>query len=362
MEAQVADFFEIDFLDVEAKSSGDAICVRYEVGGQKYIHVVDGGFQATGDAVVKHINVFYGSPSRLDHVVATHNDGDHAVGLQAVIEHFEVGVLWMLRPWIYAEELLPRFKNYSNADNLRRALRSAYGNLAALEDIALRKKIPIREPFQGAAIGAFRVMAPTRQRFLDLTVNSNKTPVALDEGVLSTVGKVFVDAAKQVAALARAAWGDEYFPGGDTSNENEMSVVQFAYLAGNKILLTGDTGRAGLRETIDFAPIAGLLLPGIDRFQVPHHGGRHNVSTDLLDELLGPRLPGQTSPKKFTAVISSAKADPDHPRKSVVRAMYHRGANVYTTEDNSIRTSGGAVPARNWGPAVPVAYPDEQES
>lgn len=358
----MADFFEIDFLNVEAKSSGDAICIRYEVDGLQYVHVVDGGFQATGDAVVKHINVFYGGPALLDNVVATHNDGDHAVGLQAVLEHFDVGALWMLRPWIYAAELLPRFKNYSNAENLRRALRSAYGNLAALEDIADRKGIPIHEPFQGAAIGHFRVMAPTQQRFLDLVVDSDKTPVAADEGALSTVGKVFVDAAKQVAALVRAAWGHEYFPGGETSNENEMSVAQYAYLSGNKILLTGDTGRAGLREIIDHAPVAGLPLPGIDRFQVPHHGGRHNVSTDLLDELLGPRLAGKANSSKFTAVISSAKADTDHPRKSVVRAMYHRGANVYTTEENSIRTAGGAVPSRNWGAAVPVAYPDEQES
>ena len=197
----MADFFEIDFLNVEAKSSGDAICIRYEIGGLQYVHVVDGGFQATGDAVVKHINVFYGGPALVDHVVATHNDGDHAVGLQAVLEHFDVGALWMLRPWIYAAELLPRFKNYSNVENLRRALRSVYGNLAALEDIADRKGIPIYEPFQGAAIGHFRVMAPTRQRFLDLVVDSDKTPAAADEGVLSTLGKVFVDAAKQVSAL-----------------------------------------------------------------------------------------------------------------------------------------------------------------
>lgn len=247
--------------------------------------------------------------------MATHNDGDHAVGLQAVLENFEVGTLWMLRPWIYASELLPRFENYTNVENLRRALRSAYGDLAALEDIAVRKKIPIFEPFQGSFIGAFRVMAPTRARYLNLVVDSNKTPVAKDVGILSTVGRAFVDAAKQAAALARAVWGDEYFPAGETSNENEMSVVQFAALCGFKILLTADTGRAGLREVIDYAPTAGLLLPAIDRFQVPHHGGRHNVSSDLLDQLLGPKQSSQGGTAKFQAFVSSAKVDPDHPRK-----------------------------------------------
>ena len=38
------DFFEIDFLDVEAAKSGDAITIRYCKNGVQSIHVVDGGF------------------------------------------------------------------------------------------------------------------------------------------------------------------------------------------------------------------------------------------------------------------------------------------------------------------------------
>jgi beta-lactamase superfamily II metal-dependent hydrolase len=159
----------------------------------------------------------------------------------------------------------------------------------------------------------------------------------------------------------KAAWGDEYFPAGDTSNENEMSVVQFATLCDRKILLTGDTGRAGLQEIIDYAPHVGLVLPGIDRFQVPHHGGRHNVTTELLDKLLGPRLANRPTEASFSAIISSAKADEDHPRKSVVRAMYHRGGKVVTTEGANIWTSHNAPERDTYSTATPVPYPDEQE-
>ena len=42
------DFFEIDFLDVEAKKSGDAIPLRYSINGGARIHITDGGFQGTG--------------------------------------------------------------------------------------------------------------------------------------------------------------------------------------------------------------------------------------------------------------------------------------------------------------------------
>jgi len=355
----LADFFEIDFLDVEAKSSGDAICVRYELYGQTYIHVVDGGYQSTGEKVVDFINKYYGNPTRIDHVVATHNDGDHAGGLQQVLEDFEVGALWMLRPWLYATELLPRFKRFTSADGLEKALREAYSNLVALEKIALRKKIPIYDPFQGADIGAFRVMAPTRSRFLDLVVSSDKTPE--EKTLIEAAFDAVVHVAKEAAALVKAAWGNEYFPAGDTSNENEMSVVQYAYLNDRKILLTADTGRDGLREVIDYAPFAGLVLPGIDRFQVPHHGGRHNVTTELLDELLGERKAAQGGDTTFSAIISAAKADEDHPRKSVVRAMHHRGGKVLSTEGSN-KWSYLSAPARDdYHTAECLPYPDEQE-
>jgi beta-lactamase superfamily II metal-dependent hydrolase len=141
-----------------------------------------------------------------------------------------------------------------------------------------------------------------------------------------------------------------------------MSVVQYAHLCGKRLLLTGDAGRAALKEAADFAPYVGLVLPGIDRFQVPHHGSRRNVSTEVLDLWLGERLPAQllNGQDKFQALISSAKEDEAHPRKAVVRACYHRGAGVYATEGNSLCSFNNA-PDRNWGPAQPLAYPQEQE-
>jgi hypothetical protein len=268
----------------------------------------------------------------------------------------------MLRPWIYAAELLPRFKRFTSVEGLEKALREAYANLVALEKIAIRKNIPICDPFQGANIGAFRVLAPTRSRFLDLVVSSDKTPEEMSLGsVLGAARDAVVHVMKEAAALVRAAWGDEYFPAGDTSNENEMSVVQFAYLNDCKILLTADTGRSGLQEIIDYAPSIGLILPGIDRFQVPHHGGRHNVTTELLDKLLGERKPVQGGSTSFTAVISSAQADESHPRKSVVRAMHHRGAHVISTEDGNKRTSKNAPARGDYSFAESLPYPDEQE-
>jgi beta-lactamase superfamily II metal-dependent hydrolase len=141
-----------------------------------------------------------------------------------------------------------------------------------------------------------------------------------------------------------------------------MSVVHYALLSGQRILLTADAGRDGLAEAVAYAPHAGLALPGIHRFQVPHHGSRRNVSTDLLDQLLGPRLREQPQPgqETFTAIASSAKKDEDHPRKAVIRAMIHRGGRFFATEGQSI-CSFQDSPARGWSSLTPWPYPQDQE-
>jgi beta-lactamase superfamily II metal-dependent hydrolase len=356
----MSNYFQIDFMDAEAKKSGDAIPLRYELDGVTYIHVVDGGFQATGECVVEHIKNHYGSPKKIDHVVVTHSDQDHAGGLRTVLESFDVGTLWMLRPWLYAEELIDRFKRFTSVENLKARLRELYPAIVALEDIANERKIPIAAPFQGAAIGAFTVMAPTKSRYLDMVVESDKTPEAVEEkSAAATALSTFF---QEAVAFLRAAWGEEKFPEEGTSCENEMSVVQYANLCGQKILLTGDAGRGAMKEASAYAPTVGLTLPGIDRFQTPHHGARRNVSTEVLDTWLGARL--ATKPARgqetFTAFISSAMADPDHPRKSVIRALVHRGAAVHTTEGRTVCTSQN-LQRPGWSAAPVEDYPEEQE-
>lgn len=128
----MTDFFEIDFLDVESKKSGDAVPLRYSINGNQRIHITDGGFQATGDKLVTHINKYYGNPSYIDSVLVTHPDGDHAVGLRKLFEEYEIGELWMLRPWLYADELIDRFSRFTSVENLAKRLREIYPNIAAL--------------------------------------------------------------------------------------------------------------------------------------------------------------------------------------------------------------------------------------
>lgn len=354
------DFFEIDFLSVESTKSGDAIPIRYKINGDELIHVVDGGFQKTGQFVVDHINKFYDQPKRIDHVVATHPDGDHAGGLRTVLEKFEVGALWMNRPWVYSSEIIGRFTRFANADSLAKRLKEIYPNIAALEDLAIAKGIPIYGALQGIQIGAFTVMAPTKERLLDLIVDSEKTPESVakqeDTGIFSQIGEALVK-------LKSALWGDENFSPNETSAENDMSIVQYANLCDKRVLLTGDAGRTALMEAAEFAPNIGLKLPGIDRIQIPHHGSRRNVSSEVLDTWLGEKYFFKPAPEdcKITSIVSASQEDTHHPRKAVVRGFFHRGAKVLTTEGGGIRTGHNAPIRDDWGAATPIPYPEDQE-
>jgi beta-lactamase superfamily II metal-dependent hydrolase len=201
------------------------------------------------------------------------------------------------------------------------------------------------------------VLAPSPARYLQCVIQSDKTPQEGQVGILAGL----MQTAAKVIRFVKAGWGSEKFSSEPTSAENEMSVVQYAVLCGDKIVLTGDAGRDGMNEAANYAPKVGLFLPGVDKFQVPHHGGRRNLSSEILDWWVGPRL-SQRLPagqERFTAVISAADEDPDHPRKAVKRALLHRGAFVLTTEDLPIIIQKNST--RTFTLLQNVAYPDEQE-
>lgn len=351
-------FFEIDFLEAGEKGSGDAITLRYrEDNNVDYIHVVDGGYTDDGNKLVNHINTYYDTPETIDNVVLTHPDGDHAAGLKKVLEEFKIGALWMNRPWKHVQTLLPLFDYDYTEDGLIRRLKKDFPHIAELEEIAEERNIKIEDTFQGDKIGEFTVLAPSFNRYIDLIVESNKTPEPEREAAIT--GRLL----KRVVDLIKSVWqwGDENLKGDTegTSHENEMSVVQFSELCGKKILMTGDAGVVALDQAYDYALTLGITLPGIDRFDVPHHGSRRNLSSDVLDKWLGPKLAKESDSPSFTAIISANQNDEEHPKKAVVRALIHRGAKVVQT-NGTLQTHRNA-PDRGWSAATPLKYPKDME-
>ena len=361
------DFYEIDFVKAGENKSGDAIALRYSKQGEStmFIHIVDGGYTDDGQKLVDHINHSYDNPERIDNVVLTHPDGDHAAGLETILEAFEVGTLWMNRPWNHVADLLPRFEYDYTEKGLAQRLKKDFPHTASLEKIAEENEIEIRDAFQGEAIGEFVVLSPSLSLYLDLIIESEKTPEPEREASLA--GKIY-EAVREAVEYVASFWGAENLKGNTegTSAENEMSIVQYINLNNEKILLTGDAGVRALEEAYNYAVQIGVQLPGINKFQVPHHGSRRNLSTEILNIWLREKLliKPSSEQKTFTAMISAHENDPDHPKKAVVRALWHRGAHVASTEDKNFIyfAPSGQLCRHGCEPIAGLDYPEDMEN
>ena len=347
----MTDFIEIDFLEAGDRGSGDAIAIRHRSNAGDLVYVVDGGYAEDGPKLVDHIRNYYGRDYYINHLVLTLPDLDHASGLTAILQDIGVACVWMNRPWRHVDALLPLFERYQDRDRLVARLRSAFPKLAEIEQIAVQQAIPIRDAFAGDLIGDFTVLSPSWTTYLLLVVESDKTPVPARATVT-----LLADSASP------RAWGEENLKGNSdgTSADNETSIVQFADVCGTKILLTGDAGVRALTEAHHTALRTGIQAWPLHWFQVPHHGSRRNLSSEVLDAWLGPRLQSPLLWPLHHAIISANLNDEDHPKKAVVRALIHRGRRVLQTAGILNMPSAGA-PARGWTPATPLQYPYDQE-
>lgn len=357
------DIYFIDFVGVDSPRSGSSAIFYFENGYSRDITLIDAGYASTSENLINHINTYYGPDTYIDNIIVTHNDNDHAGGVPNILSNYNVGRVWMLRPWIYAEELIDRFARYKNVNNLSRELRKSYSNLADIEDIALKKDIEICEPFQGSRVGQAHILSPSKSFFFDLVVESDKTPTPIMESLQASEGQKTSLLSRAISYI-KALWGEENFPIDGTSSENEMSIIQYFDLEKEKYLLTGDAGRRALAEAIDYfgTYYGSVLSPTI--FEIPHHGSRHNLSSEILDILFGKKLNFWNRPTQghelFTSIVQANRKDPNHPRKVVERAIHHRGGKVLMP--STWLMCGENLPSRP-NSTIPIGrpYPEEQE-
>jgi beta-lactamase superfamily II metal-dependent hydrolase len=349
--------FEIEFFPVgEGKRSGDAISVRFGSPGNYKVLVYDGGTKQSGQAIVDHVRKQYGV-KRVDYLVNSHPDGDHASGLALVLEQLEVGELWLHRPWAYCAEIREYFHDGRMTDvSLARRFQEKMSAAHALEVLAMQKGVPVYEPFAGQMIaGVFKVLSPQKDWYVhELIQEFAKTPA---QKKTTAANEAFSIADTLKSALAKLVeWIDETWAGESlrsdvcTSAENESSVILFGQFGESGVLLTGDAGVRALTAAADYAENVGLNLPRLVTFaQVPHHGSRNNVTSAALDRLFGPAQASQSDEPYRTAYVSASKESETHPRPAVVNAFMRRGFKVFRTKGKMIRHHYNMPGRDGWG-------------
>ncbi len=350
--------FEIDFLPVgNGDKSGDAIAIRYGQPGKYTVMVYDGGTKESGQSLVEHIKKYY-QTEYVDHVVNTHPDADHASGLSVVLEQLKVGKLWLHRPWLYSDIIRDYFKDGRiTSDSLKRRLQEKMAVAYQLEQLAIDREVAIEEPFQGSFIGEFRVLSPEKNWYIhELIAEFQKSPEQktpeynqykkMGEAVVNWIAEVW-----EYELLRESV---------KTSAENESSVI--LYEQQNGILLTGDAGVKALSKTEEYSKVNDIQLQDTKFVQVPHHGSRNNVSTSVLNNILGCPLRGKPNHYEKTAFISAAQNSKTHPRKMVVNSFIRRGFKVIATKGSIISYRSPDMPSRDgWGVATPLEFYGEVE-
>lgn len=356
--------YEIDFMATGTEKSGDAIALRFGnlhgTRDEQTVVVIDGGFTETGADLVNHIDQHYNT-KRVDLVISTHPDGDHAAGLKTVLEQCEVGALWMHRPWNHTEDIAKMFVDGRVTDaSVTESLRKSLEDARSLERLATSKRIPIIEPFVGLkhSSGQVLVLGPTLTYYESLLPGFRATPepkqqVGLFAAAVQGVGNV-------ITKVAEALDIETLDDSGETSAENNSSAIVLIEVDDRYLLFTGDAGIPALTQVVDLLARVGFDFSKLGLVQVPHHGSQRNIGPTLLNTLLGPKLEQEITLRH--AVVSVANTDdPKHPSKKVTNAFRRRGAPVYPTAGAHKRKHFNAPYRDGWEPASPLPLFSEVE-
>jgi beta-lactamase superfamily II metal-dependent hydrolase len=350
--------FEIDFLPVgEGEKSGDAIALRYGnlfgPRSEQTVLVVDGGTLDSGAALVEHVKNFYGT-EYVNGVICTHPDLDHACGLKVVLEKLDFGALVMHKPWEHAAEIAELFDQPMVPSKLKEKLRKAVSAAHDLQVICNEKGKQIIDPVPGNLTndGAVMVLGPSRDYYQLLLASFRDTPAPRSSvsQILQKAGAAVKDAVEWVAetmSLDFEALDDS----GETSPENNSSIILLLTVDGRKSLLTGDAGIPALTAAADYAEAQGIVLNDLRFMQLPHHGSANNVGPTILNRIMGK-----------AAFVSAGPKSPRHPAKRVTNAVHRRNGAPCVTAGKPIQYSESAPPRTGWFPLAPIPFYETVEA
>ncbi|KAA6328922.1 hypothetical protein EZS27_022228 [termite gut metagenome] len=319
--------FEIDFHPVgDGEKGGDAITIQYGCLNSQYnyyqkVIVIDGGTLESGKKLVEHIQNVYNTDT-VDLVISTHPDNDHCSGLREIANNLTVKEMWIHRPWLSSQEFLSLFKDGRITSNsLKEKLKDALNVVCELESIAKEKNIVLKQPFTGLTFdnGIITVLSPTEDYYKELLPQFRSTPEAAKESFFS---KAFSSVKDVVSTVFESMDFETLDETGETSPENNSSVVSLFSYAGQKVLFTGDAGIPALKKVIAIANYNNIALNNLMILQVPHHGSKRNISPSVLNSI-----------HAECACISCPKeGEPKHPAKKVTNALIRRGMKPFSTK------------------------------
>ncbi len=327
------DNYQIDFLDVK---DADAILIRCYNGYIPYVILIDAGNLNDSEIIKTKLKNSYKSTT-IDLAICTHPDKDHIGGFFDLVEDEEIIIkeFWLIDPAKYLNE--DQIKRYRNRDSAIDAVRQVFNKpndpSVNLIDKLIEKQIKTFSVKAGASHEniPINVLAPTSDYYGEIV-----KAMVQDYGV-QTYEEVDTELYDEYAIPEESDAKSVIDEDDDPSPFNASSLVLlFEPGDGKKYLFTGDANCASLSNMIQNYR---QKLQNITILKVPHHGSKHNLTTQIIDSL------------RPTLSIISAKGTKKHPHSSIVNWLSKYG-NVYSTHKSGSlyypksQNESGAVPLK----------------
>lgn len=319
--------YEIRFLPVgEGSKGGDAIVMRLiDEFENQFVVVVDGGYANNSNDIVDYVkNVC--RTNKIDLVFNTHPDLDHIGGLIELVKSDEVSIskICFNRPWRDANLNTSYFKDGRLTEkSLKDHVREEFAKAMELESESIKRNIEMVHPSVGTIyFDCIQILGPSTPHYREFLLKSNKTPNSTIEN--SLVGRIF----NKALTVVRYLGGDVlWFNDESTSEINETSIVLGLHLPDVKILLTGDVGKVGLNQALDYWESLDLSNKASDfnHLQLPHHGSRKNIDPSILERI-----------DACTYYLSCPKdgLSEGHPSRRLINKIlyFNPAAKIFTTK------------------------------
>lgn len=322
--------YEVHYLNV---SDADAIIIRYEDGQNNHVVLIDAGNTSDSDKIKNYIWSHWRTYS-IDLAICTHPDSDHKGGFFGLLNDRDIIINEF---WLNSPDDVIKEDEYNSLYSWRNWLshcRECYAHptdtqsqdLVSLAQSTCRK---VQFAYRGKSHSRIpiSVVGPTMEFYHPLAIEilkNNKREKVVDNSI-------YEDESFFSSTQASSSIDDE---ADDCSPTNAGSIILlFEPMDGCKFLLLGDANRAAITDAIS----NNVNLSGC-RIKVPHHGSKHNLTSELINELAP------------SCAIISAKGSRKHPSRGVVHCLsYH--CIVYSTHKSGdlIHTS---YPVNN--PATPL--------
>lgn len=304
--------------EFELLKAGDAdiIIICHHTAQEDFIILIDAGNYNNGKRIKKHLKEKYNT-SYIDLAICTHPDDDHKGGFFYLLndDDIEIEEFWLTDPADFLTEA--DIKYYRNEENARKAVRQIWENASDTsenlidlidDNCSFWKSVIAGDKHETLPI---KIVAPNANYYGEVVKQmvEDYGVEAYEESDTEKYDSAAVVEEKDAKSIIDTTHDDP-------SPYNKSSlVVLYEPNASNRCLVAGDASRASLVQMLkDYTE----LKNGVYKFKVPHHGSRHNLTTEIIDNL-----------KPTTSYISAAGTR-KHPNNSVVYWLSKYGS-VYST-------------------------------